>query len=165
MRISYSNCVNSGGKYSSVSPVFGPDLLFFLSTWCVLHVSCFKSYGPGQRPRLLLIVSSAIHREPWPGAWHSPHGDICWIEDRTWQQTNNRIDIGWKEMQVTSWSKSKKVLPRKAELQEAKREGKNTQSLKNVRCFYFWEPNWGNDPKCLQNFRNKDVHHWVVKNN
>lgn len=100
MRISYSNCVNSGGKYSSVSPVFGPDLLFLLFTWCVLHVSCFKSCGPGQRLRLRLTMSSAIHREPWPGAWHCPHGDICWIEDRTWQQTNNRIDIGWKECKL-----------------------------------------------------------------
>lgn len=75
--------------------------------------------------------------------------------------TKNSTDSDWREILVPSWSKSKKMLSWKVGLQEAWQE-RSTNRLKNAQS-YFWEPNWENDPKCLQNFRNKDVHHWIVQ--
>lgn len=38
-------------------------------------------------------------------------------------------------------NKGRNLTAKKAELQEAKPEGENAKSLKNVQFFYFWEPN------------------------
>lgn len=76
MRISYSNCVNSGGKHHSVSLAFGPDLLVF-----VIHDVFRMALSCGwQRPGQSLTLELTFHRAlTWRPTQSSREDIVRWV--------------------------------------------------------------------------------------